>query len=543
MSTNTKIAIIGAGPRGLAIAEQLTAQADQNGASVFIHFFDPCKSFGAGPNFNPDDSDLSLLNLPAYDVDLAKPDGEDEQSFQSWHKKSGASDDAYPPRSTLGKWLEERFATLKGSVETTSSKVESITKTDDGWTVTTEGGKSDDFTHVIISVSQPQSAPDRAVARWLDHIEKTSAELLPVYPANELGKAASKWKGKTIAIRGFGLSTLDALRQLTVAQGGSFTEEGYKPSGKEPEAIYIFSKDGLSLHPKPDGQDNDAKFDVTAEEKANFEEAVASALTSQPKDALAVIFAALNAPATRILDSFDAAPRSEAISTWLTQEEKQPGSQYDGELSEILQQSHDMAKGSETPDVGYVLGQVWRKLQDSLSNVFDSTDEIPDETRKNLIAFDEGFKRYSYGPPVETFSELRHLIEAGLVKLELVNNPTVSMTDNGWKLRGADEEIEVSAMVDAVLPEGDLASVTDTAISTLRDENHLSANSVGGAAVSPRGEVLDAHGKPVKGLYLVGRLASGSVIGADTLKHCFGEGTERLVQSIVNAEEGDEAAA
>lgn len=537
MSNPLKIAIIGAGPRGLALAERLTAEAD---GAIAIHIFDPNKSFGAGPNFDPAESDYSLLNQPTYDVDLPNASGKEDNSFASYAAKHGGKDEDFPARSTLGKWLEERFEKLGKGVKTIASKVEKLEKSDDGWSVTTQDGKSDTFTHVVLAVAQPESEPDRAVARWHGHSEKTSAELLNAYPSHALGTAAKKWKGKKLAIRGFGLSSLDVLRQLTLAQGGSFTEDGYKASGKEPEAIYIFSKDGLSMHPKPDGKDEDGKYDVTDEEKANFEEAVASALSSQPKDALGVIFAALNAPATRILESFDAAPRSEAISTWLHQEEKQPGSQHEGELTQTLEQAHGMSKGDVTPDVGYVLGQVWRKLQDSLSDIFDRTEEIADDTRKSLIVFDEGFKRYSYGPPLETFSELRKLIDSGLVKLEFVNAPTVSMTDNGWKLKNNDGEVEVDVMVDAVFPAGDLASVSDTAIGGLRDAGHLHANALGGAHVSPRGEVLDSHGKPVEGLFLMGRLANGSVMGVDTLKHCFGEGTSRIAARILGTDAADE---
>jgi uncharacterized NAD(P)/FAD-binding protein YdhS len=543
MSNSLKIAIIGAGPRGLALAERLGSEAKASGQTIDIHMFDPNERFGAGPNFHPEESDLSLLNLPVYDVELQNPDGENDNGFARYHAKNGGKDEAFPPRNKIGQWLEERFEKLGGSVKTVAAKVESIEKAEDGWTVSTQDGKGDTYSHVILAVAQPESNPDRAVARWQGHAEKTKAELTDAYPSKELGKAAAKWKGKKVAIRGFALSSLDVLRQLTLAQGGSFTEDGYKASGKEPEEIYIFSKDGLSMHPKPDGKELDAKYDLTEEEKAHFEEALHAAFASEPKDAPAVVFAALNAPATRILESFDAAPRSEAISTWLHNELKQPGSQNQGDLTEILAQSHGMAKGDATPDVGYVLGQIWRKLQDNLSNVFDSTDEIPDESRKSLIAFDEGFKRYSYGPPVETFAELRKLIDAGIVKLDFVDNPTLSMADDGWKLKSGDEEVVVDVLVNAVLPDGDLASVSDTAIAGLRDAGHLQANAVGGAKVSPRGEVLDSHGEPIEGLFLMGRLANGSVIGADTLKHCFGEGTNRIAARILGTDKNEEEAA
>lgn len=531
MSQTIKIAIVGAGPRGLALTEALLSEAKDNGTDVAIHLFDPNEQFGAGPNFDPKESDLSLLNLPAYDVDV---DGNTGESFSSFYQQNAGSVEDYPPRSVLGNWLESRFSKISGQVTKTVSKVSSIEKSDDGWKITTENGKSDDFTHVILAVAQPETAPDRAMARWLSHAEKGSADLRHVYPSRALGEAAKKWAGKSVAVRGFALSCLDALRQLTLAQGGEFTADGYRASGREPKEIYIFSDDGLSLHPKPLTKELDERFDVTEEERDAFVSAAESALSSEPKDAIHVLFNAMHQPATRILESFEAAPRSEAINTWLNQEVKQPGSQYDVELTELMANSEAMARGEKAPDVGYVLGQIWRKFQDDLSAIFDKTENIPDETRQNLISFDDGFKRYSYGPPVQTFSELRKLIDAGLVKPDFIKSPTVSMTDNGWKLKSSDHEVEVEAMVDAVLEPCSLAAVVDEAVAGLREEGHLSPNPLGGATITTKGQVVDKSGNPVQGLYLMGRLANGSVLGVDSIRHCFGEGTQRVASALLS---------
>ena len=54
-----------------------------------------------------------------------------------------------------------------------------------------------------------------------------------------------------------------------------------------------------------------------------------------------------------------------------------------------------------------------------------------------------------------------------------------------------------------------------------------------GARTAPDGRLIDRNEKPVPGLSLLGRLALGSVIAADSLHDCFGEASSRWADGVL----------
>ncbi|WP_458792850.1 FAD/NAD(P)-binding protein [Yoonia sp. MH D7] len=76
MTRHTKdrrIAIVGFGPRGLGALEALGTASTQKLTKITIDIFDPQHHLGAGPNFAPDQSPLSLLNIPVRALDIDPP--------------------------------------------------------------------------------------------------------------------------------------------------------------------------------------------------------------------------------------------------------------------------------------------------------------------------------------------------------------------------------------------------------------------------------------------------------------------------------------
>ena len=53
-----KIAMVGFGPRALGALESLAAQTHEDGIDLQVHVYDPMRWTGAGPNYNPDQSDV-----------------------------------------------------------------------------------------------------------------------------------------------------------------------------------------------------------------------------------------------------------------------------------------------------------------------------------------------------------------------------------------------------------------------------------------------------------------------------------------------------
>lgn len=511
------LGIIGAGPRALGALEALARSA----ARPDVTLFDPCPHPGAGPNFDPDESPLGLLNIPVRAIDLAGSPVAGFPDFADW---SGCIDpDAYPSRATLGAYLRARFDALavSGPLRITHRR-DRVTMlaplSEGGWAV--DGMR---FDAVLLAPGQPATSPDEQLRRWRDHAGGCPATLMPVYPMAALERAAQGWAGKQVAIRGLGLSTLDALRLLSEAQGGRFVGGRYLRSGGEPARILPFSLNGLPPFPKPATAALDAALDPSEAETETFRAALDDALRLAPDQALQRLCEPLADAARRI-----GVPAED----WLRAEIASPGSQHQDDPVAELRRAIAMARGDLPPDAGHVVGALWRKWQNDLRRGFNPADPAP-ETAGAIIGFDEGLKRYSYGPPVSGAERLLALIEASLVDLRATDDPDIVLTSAGWALSEGPLRVEVPVMIDAVLPPPALDRLDDPLIEGLRRRGAIRPAGQGlGAALAPDGGLIDRQGARVPGLAALGRIALGSVIAVDSIHDCFGAAADRWAAGL-----------
>ena len=89
-------------------------------------------------------------------------------------------------------------------------------------------------------------------------------------------------------------------------------------------------------------------------------------------------------------------------------------------------------------------------------------------------------------------------------------------------------------MIDAVLPSPGLTSVTAPLIAGLVRDGDLCTLADGLAArTTEDGSAIGTDGEVVPGLCLLGRLALGSVVAADSLHDCFGASGDRWAEGVV----------
>ena len=535
-----RIAVIGMGPRGLGALEALATRLSETGLVADIDIFDPVSHLGAGPNFSPDESELCLLNIPVREISVAPPrfPGAGIGTFANW---SGLTDDAesFPPRATLGAYFNARFCDLKDNAKSLRLSHKPVTvldivkKGDEWWVVDATGHQSGPYSEVLLTQGQPETKADDQLLRWQEHARNCEAELMPAYPGIDLSKAAEGWAGQTVAIRGLGLSTLDVLRLLSTGVGGRFESGRYHPSGREPAVILPFSLDGHAPVPKPANAELDERFDPTQGEIAEFGAALGKAKAEAPEAALATVSQALVAPVMRILSRMGKATQTGKVQSWLEMERDVPGSQETQSPTDALRMGIAMADGQVLPSVGFVVGQVWRKWQNTLRAGFNAA-EISVDTRKALIGFDEGLKRYSYGPPVRSAKELLMLIEAQLVDLRAADDPDILLVEDGWEIVEKDRAITASVMIDAVMPSPALDGTADRLIRELLSKGHIGAVADGlGAGTKDDGQLIRPDGSVQRGLSLLGRLALGSVIAVDSVHDCFGAASQRWADGVV----------
>ncbi|MEQ6201544.1 FAD/NAD(P)-binding protein [Sulfitobacter sp. HNIBRBA2951] len=534
------LAVVGFGPRGLGALEALAIGALSRDVRIKIDVFDTLDAVGAGPNFHPDEDPLCILNIPVRILDIDPPAFMSDHiaPFAQWSATDYHGDD-FPPRADLGAYLEARFAALCKAAsdvfELTHIKTKARTiGQNGGWMVTTQDGRHGPYDEVLLSLGQPTTKPDPQLQKWTDHAQDHGLDLRPAYPGTALRDAARNWGDKTVAIRGLGLSTHDVLRLLTVGLGGRFDGGRYIRSGNEPRKILPFSRDGLPPAPKPATARIDAMFDPTTSEVESFKAALKKAVNQAPDAAQETICAALIPPTLRILGACDGAQSRDAVQQWLATERENPGAQDIQDTCAALRTTIEMAHQRIAPSAGYVIGQLWRKLQNEIRRGVNSAVLTP-ETATAIIGFDEGLKRYSYGPPVAASEQLLTLIDDGLVSLQTVDDPDIELTPNGWRLIEGDDDLLAPVMVDAVLPGPDLDSITDPLIKGAMDDGFITPVDDGfGATTLTDGSLVGQDGTAQEGLCLLGRLSLGSVIATDSLHDCFGASTHRWAAGIAD---------
>jgi hypothetical protein len=609
-----KVALVGAGPRGLGAAEALAQVAaeglggvDAGGAArsaaaravsspgpgatpedpsgpVLLTVFDPHPSPGAGPNHDPEQPELDRLNLPLRVLDLPSPrvPGVSPGGLHAWARGTAPDlgEDAFPPRAFLGRYLSARWRALTEAsvpgfrlvhrpLRVTGAALRPFGAEDGtggrpAWWLEVEGEEAlqggretalhGPFHELLLCPGHQPVSGDPQLLRWREHARQTSSTLAPAYPGAPFLEQAAAWEGRVVAVRGLALSMLDVVRRLTVGMGGTFEEvEGgdgalrYRPSGREPARIVPFSLDGLPPAPKPATARVDASFDPPPREVEDFEAALPGILQGSHGEARQSVrrhLEAMRRGVARRLE-LEGDPRRSCPSAGEGRPER-PASPERWETVQspegavaMLQAHLAMARGRVPPSAAYLDGQLWRKLQPLLRKAFRDHPPPP-ETAAALVELDEGWKRFSYGPPAEAAAELLALLAAGLLDLRAVADPDVVLDPGGWRLDGGAGEVTAPVMVNAVLPAPELARVSSPLLSGLVAEGWLVPVAQGlGARTAADGQALDAQGQAVPGLSLLGRLALGSVIGADSVLEAFGGATLDWARAVVRRHRED----
>ena len=190
----------------IKVSVNLLDALPNDGVNLQVHVYDPMRWTGAGPNYNPDQSDVCILNIPARSVDYAPPEFMTSciKLFLEWPGGRYQSED-YPARSDIGRYLHYRFKTLKAEVrdriaiEQSHLMITGIHQDNRAWWLFSDDRKLGPYDEVLLSQGQPATSSDPQMAKWEDHTAKHDLSLLPAYPVNALLDAAEGWSDKTVA--------------------------------------------------------------------------------------------------------------------------------------------------------------------------------------------------------------------------------------------------------------------------------------------------------------------------------------------------------
>ncbi|WIY06469.1 FAD/NAD(P)-binding protein [Amycolatopsis mongoliensis] len=270
----SEIAVVGLGPRGLSVAERLSANVGAlvpRGHRLVVHLVDPRLADG-GQVWRSTQDRLLLMNTVAGQVTMFVDETVDcagpvvrGPSLYEWARSiallgSPAVPDAvraeaealgpddYPSRAFYGsylRWTRRRITrTAPPSLRFVAHQALAVdvrdapdgrqdVLLDDGTTV---GG----LAAVVLALGHQPHELSPAEADLNGYAERHGLRYFP--PGNPADEPADVPAGEPVLLRGMGLNFFDHLALLTLGRGGEFTREPggtlkYVPSGREPRLV------------------------------------------------------------------------------------------------------------------------------------------------------------------------------------------------------------------------------------------------------------------------------------------------------------------
>ncbi|WP_056988765.1 FAD/NAD(P)-binding protein [Lacticaseibacillus camelliae] len=278
-----KIALIGAGPRGLLVLERLSAWQQGSQGPLNVTLYDPFPIGGRvwrrdqdphlimntaaqhitlfydrtvedpGPvNSGPDLAQWAKREAEAY---IARTGGPNAPAFAQAAKGLGPND--YPPRGLYGYYLAWFYDQLKQHLPATMTltfRQESVAQVAPGAPYTvTAATSTEKYDGVVMALGTLENSLTREQAKLQQFAQAHHRFYLPPgFPAE--GELSSINHQDVVILRGLGLSFFDFVSRLTEGRGGFFTKTAsselvYHASGREPHLL-AGSRRGLPYHAK-----------------------------------------------------------------------------------------------------------------------------------------------------------------------------------------------------------------------------------------------------------------------------------------------------
>ncbi|AZZ60798.1 FAD/NAD(P)-binding protein [Oenococcus sp. UCMA 16435] len=281
-----KIAIIGAGPRGIAVADRLVARSEKEKVNVEIKMYDPYPL--GGKVWNPVNklNHSLIMNTVVSQVSFFIDNSIENPgpirkgpSFYEWIQqiapeylknssigrayldKINLKENDFAPRGLVGLYQQWFFENIRKQTGKNSSlayeqtEIKAILPVDQQYQIDF-AGTSEKFDFIFMALGYGEN-------KYNDE-EKTFAEFAKRNKLSYFGPGNPSETNlkeipaaQAVIIRGLGLTFFDYMIMLTEARGGKFVQDGkrlkYLASGQEP-IIFAGSYSGLPLHARGSNQ-------------------------------------------------------------------------------------------------------------------------------------------------------------------------------------------------------------------------------------------------------------------------------------------------
>ncbi|WP_448329130.1 FAD/NAD(P)-binding protein [Sulfitobacter sp. M13] len=502
--SDTQIAIVGCGPKGLYALDSLCEAARREPEHRFaVHIFEPSAHPGAGPVYDPRQPEVLLMNFPAGLINAWTD--ERGPSFLEWAAGSLPPVDAgnYVPRAHVGLYLFWSFERVVAQAPSNvrlirhETRVGDVQRIANRWSISPAKITVD---HVLITTGH-QDGFRYGVADMRDHIPSP-------FPIDRRLTQTAVPLASTVRCKGFALTFIDTMLALTEGRGGVFTVSAagynYASSGKEPRRIAPFSRSGRPMRSKVEAalftQPQDGVFwDDGRAELSQILRAPKATFTHHIWPAfLSFADQVLGNPSGTSNEFF--AHRSKTTFT-------------PDEIRQDLRIGYDIAMGRRAQDCAWALAEVWRRCYPQLIN-WISHRELGTYDGQNFRQIAAEMERLAFGPPAQNIGKLITLEQTGIVSFDHMSS-----------------EAAADVTINATIPTSGGAELAAPLDGLLR-AGHLSIGTMGGIRVDKDAHALTRDGT-AKGLSIIGRATEGCVLGNDTLSRSLHDLPENWAAAVV----------
>ncbi|MBM1104662.1 FAD/NAD(P)-binding protein [Aurantibacter crassamenti] len=574
MAYKRVISIIGVGPRGGFALENLIHELKNNNclSQIQVLLFEATGNFGNGQVYETNQPKSNWINITERNLNLEKRDAiataEIEiPSFPSYHEWASKDyttiaktvADTFPPRASVGEYLQQRFNSfitplVKATIVSVIKErvVEIQMDQHRKLEITTHANTYTAVDEVLLTIGHQPTKLSEQIAKWNSFAatKKNIRLFKSPYPITDFLNDEKLTDKSTIGIRGFGLAMIDVVRGIALKFGEFIPENEETKSCKYQtdydltDLLIPFSLDGLPPAPKPLNAEIDDLFKPTDEQLSTFEKKIGNDSTQKSATSPQFLIRAFAPIAAKIysnlpeanLQDLSVAEIEDVIEKWLndTTYEHPILISINQSAEKTMQDFVDMATGKSTVSLDYCVGQVWRHCQPTIYTEL-SYNACADEVFADIIALDEKSKRYSYGPPVESIQQLLALVEAEVMNLEMVNNPTIELSDKGWNFELNGKTAIADIMIDSVLDAPKIEAVDSPIIKNMLSNDLIEAvHDDLGVATDENGYVISSQKNTEIPIAVLGRLAKGTIIGVDAILECFGTRPQVWATEAVN---------
>ncbi|VVV00431.1 MULTISPECIES: 2,3-diaminopropionate biosynthesis protein SbnA [Mesonia] len=566
------VAIIGVGPKGLYGLERLLAtikEAEIEG-KIHIHLYNKNHFFGAGDVYRTNQPSYLKMNFANEKIDI-RPTTKPEpitsrlKNYVSWlsdylEEEESSLTKKISSRSTVGKYLSYCFEVLVAEAPKNvkfhehTEEVVAISRKDEFLQIETSS-----FSHrkEIVQVNQlllttghagnltPVSAKEKKNASTIDFIYPVSRRLLTVHT------------NSVVAIKGMGLTFIDACLALTEGREGSFLgkaeEMHYIKSGNEPRLIYPYSRSGAPMIPRVGAMPSSPslrfftvehihKLKKNSSYKFNFEEELLPLI--QKEFTYRYYKLAFKNAGETLTDALAFEEMQKEIETFHHKHPAEKGFNFD-ELKDPFSSNENYNSSTVRQYLEETLAQVSLASKSPLlaaisawhdiSPIFNELYSFGGLTAKSHQVFDTEyapfFNRISYGPPLENMYKMLALLKVELLDFTFGKSPQLEQLAHqklaiSTSLSNTNHQVEIDYHIDARIPKMNMKTQCSRLYQHLLKsglvrpfQNVDAENSyfTGGIDLTENGNPIDEEGKVIDNITVYGTPTEGVTFDNDSL--------------------------